>query len=127
MPTKFPCIQCRKPVKSNQKSIFCEICKLWVHFKCSNLTKSHFDFLATNIHIPFNCQKCRPLPPVVADEILNTPSHIINSTSDNSNATTSNSEVFSEASDYEFSDAHSSDFTFESDEGSDSELKRFGF
>ena len=35
--------------------------------------------------------------------------------------------VYSEASDDEFSDAHSSDFTLESDDGSDSELRGLDF
>ena len=145
MPIKFPCIQCRKPVKSNQKAIFCEICKLWMHFKCSNLTKAHYDFLATNVDIPFNCQKCRPLLSV-ADGILNTPSLTVDSIS---NAVTSsntintyqqlpadssvphsnihNSEIPSDASDVDFSDAHSSDFTLELEDDYDCELRGLNF
>ena len=147
MPTKFPCIKCSKPVKSNQKAIFCEICKLWVHFKCTSLSKAHYDFLATNVGIPFNCQKCRPLL-FVADEILNAPLSNVNNSTCNDDSSTAidlhqqssaqitvshssisrvDSEPVSDKSDDEFSDAHSSDFTFESDEESDSELRGLNF
>jgi len=30
----FPCLFCHKSCKSNQKSIFCDICEQWAHFKC---------------------------------------------------------------------------------------------
>ena len=35
---KYPCATCSKPCQSNQKAIFCDICLLWVHLKCTKLT-----------------------------------------------------------------------------------------
>ena len=67
MPIKYPCIECKKPVKCNQLAIFCNVCEFWIHFKCSTLTKAHYDFLATNVDLPYNCHKCRPLSPIAND------------------------------------------------------------
>ena len=122
MPIKYPCITCKKPVKCNQKGIFCEACKLWVHSKCTNLSKAEYDFLETNIDVPYFCQKCRPKP-FVADEIHN---------STTSNVNTDEISLVQDdtiSSDTEFSDAHSSDFTLESaDENeSDSDLRGLNF
>ena len=51
----FPCSYCNKNVKSD--SIFCDSCKLWVHLKCSKLTKVEFDKLA-NQNDDWYCKKC---------------------------------------------------------------------
>ena len=33
-PVKFPCGQCFKPVKSNQKAILCDQCDSWYQLRC---------------------------------------------------------------------------------------------
>ena len=53
---KYPCIECAKPVKSNQKGIECSICNKWVHLKCTDLT----DSLEANENMPFYCLNCVP-------------------------------------------------------------------
>ena len=123
---KYPCIECKNAVKSNQLGLYCEICKLWIHFKCSNLTRAHYDFLAQNVNIPYNCRKCRPLS-ILADDILTTSSNtnLLNTSSDSlslhNNSSSSSSEI-------KFSDAHSSDFSYESDDTeSDSDLRGLNF
>ena len=57
---KFPCIECAKPVKSNQKGIECSTCIKWVHLKCTNLTQSQYHSLEANENIPFYCLSCKP-------------------------------------------------------------------
>ena len=57
---KYPCCQCKKPVKSNQKGLECDACKKWVHFKCTDLTETQYDFLGINEDFPFYCLNCKP-------------------------------------------------------------------
>jgi len=57
MPIKFPCTQCCKPCKSNQNSIYCEICRKWTHLKCTNLTKIQFLSLGRS-DLPYFCSVC---------------------------------------------------------------------
>ena len=45
MSIKYSCISCAKPWKRNEKSISCDTCQLWTHFKCTSLTKSDFKTL----------------------------------------------------------------------------------
>ena len=56
---KFPCVPCKKPVKSNQKGLQCNTCKKWVHLKCTNLTIVQYKFLEENEELPFYCLKCK--------------------------------------------------------------------
>ena len=123
MPIKYPCIECKKPVRCNQLGILCDICKLWIHFKCTNLTKARYDFLATNINLPYNCHKCSPLPHI-ADEILPTSSN--NVEAPNANNIPSHNDSFCSA-DTEFSDAHSFDSSFESIDENESGLRGLNF
>ena len=51
------CSLCLKLVRYNQKGICCDICNLWVHLKCTNLTLCDFNpFVITNEL--FYCQIC---------------------------------------------------------------------
>ena len=36
-PVKYPCGKCSKPVKRNQRGIYCEDCTYWYHIKCIDL------------------------------------------------------------------------------------------
>ena len=114
---KYPCIECKKSVQCNQLGIFCSICKLWIHFKCSTLSKAHYDFLATNVNIPYNCHKCRPLLSLANDSQITPP------TADETLPTSSNNVCTNDIPSHDadsvysadrFSDAHSSDFSLES-------------
>ena len=59
---KYPCagIGCGKPVKCTQNSLECDLCKKWVHLKCTNLSDEQFEFLASNENLPFYCLNCKP-------------------------------------------------------------------
>ena len=35
---KFPCSVCCKPVKCNQKGLFCDLCNRWCHSRCSDVS-----------------------------------------------------------------------------------------
>ena len=96
---KYPCCQCKKPVKSNQKGLECDTCKKWVHFKCMDLTETQYDFLGTNEDFPFYCLNCKPRSHY-ADLIFG---NTILSASDNDNLNSSSSD------DYEYVDDSDSD------------------
>ena len=57
---KYPCINCSKPVKTNQKGIECSLCFKWVHLKCTDLTKDQYEYLEANENTPFYCLGCEP-------------------------------------------------------------------
>ena len=57
---KHPCIECKRPVKSNQKALGCESCPEWVHLKCTDITYARFSYLAANVEAPFFCKTCKP-------------------------------------------------------------------
>ena len=104
---KFPCIECRKSVKSNQKALGCDSCKKWVHLKCTDLTYARFSYLETNVETSFYCKICKPRSNYT-DAI-------------SQNITNSSLNVSSgQSTDLDCSSAHSSDFELVTDE-SDSE------
>jgi len=39
------CLDCSKPGKSNQKGVFCDSCRRWVHAKCAKLSENDFHAL----------------------------------------------------------------------------------
>ena len=45
---KFPCGECRLPVKNNQNSINCDNCQQWYHQKCTGMNNSIFDCYTTD-------------------------------------------------------------------------------
>ena len=116
---KYPCIECQKPVKSNQKGLECDICKKWVHFKCTDLTQGQFIFLEVNEDIPFYCLVCKPRL-LYADAIQDMNTEYLNS---NLNSPPNLSVEYN--SDCEFSSAHSSDFEYVDE--SDSESRGLNF
>ena len=112
---KYPCIQCKtKPVTKNQDGIECNICKKWVHLKCTDLTRDQFDTLVLNADsLPFFCLICKPRA-LYADIIFD---------NDNTSSELSNSLTVSPDNTYdsecEFSPAHDSDFEYVDDSDSD--------
>ena len=64
-PVKYPCAECQKPVKSNQKAVLCDVCDTWSHFKCLNssnhLGKNEFERLSNSTD-SWACKLCL-LPP----------------------------------------------------------------
>jgi len=39
---KFPCVDCKKSVRTNQDAILCGSCTSWFHTKCLGMSKSVF-------------------------------------------------------------------------------------
>ena len=54
MSPKYPCIECSKPVKSNNKAIMCVACHNWIHLSCFKLDNDFF-FQSTADWICNNC------------------------------------------------------------------------
>ena len=51
------CKICSKSCTKCYETILCNICKKWLHFKCSNLTRSQFTELSTG-SVPYYCYLC---------------------------------------------------------------------
>ena len=56
---KFPCSVCCKPVKCNQKGLFCDLCNRWCHSRCSDVSDIQYARLsALGPESPWYCQAC---------------------------------------------------------------------
>ena len=55
MPVKKPCKICSKPVRINQKFMFCTVCNTWLHQKCTNMTLNEHLNLIEEMYI---CPMC---------------------------------------------------------------------
>ena len=42
---QFPCSVCHKSIGDKENSIFCDLCKLWVHIKCNNPNYVDYQYL----------------------------------------------------------------------------------
>ena len=116
---KYPCLECKEPVKITQRGVQCNTCKKWVHLNCTDLNQSQCDFLeASNDDFLFFCLECKPRQ-FYSEEIFETTSDCPNDDRPNS--------PHSDLSESEYSDAHSSDFTYEYDDGSDSDCRGLDF
>ena len=57
---KFPCSICEKSVHTNQKSVYCNNCDLWVHKKCEGLSDDEFQKLVEeDDEVPWFCLVCQ--------------------------------------------------------------------
>ena len=54
---KNPCSMCKFQVHNNHKAIFCNICHLWTHLKCTLLSLSEYNDL-THSHDDWYCPSC---------------------------------------------------------------------
>ena len=54
---KNPCSICKFRVHDNHKAIFCNICHLWTHMKCTPLSLSEYNDL-THCHDDWYCPSC---------------------------------------------------------------------
>jgi len=56
----YACLKCKKPCEElpdSDPSIFCECCKRWIHFNCSQLTVRQFNKLGRTSE-PYFCHDC---------------------------------------------------------------------
>ena len=53
------CRKCWGRVGSRHKSICCDICNRWFHFKCSQLSKEEFEDYVLNTHKIWRCSYCQ--------------------------------------------------------------------
>ena len=60
-PIKYPCIECQKPVRSNQKGVYCDACCLWVHCKCIGMKSTTYQTLSQSDDL-WSCPKCDTTP-----------------------------------------------------------------
>ena len=56
----YKCKKCLRIVGNNSKSICCDSCNKWLHFKCSKLTQKEFDFHSKNELEFWRCDYCTP-------------------------------------------------------------------
>ena len=96
---KYPCLNCTKPVKTNQKGLECNICTKWVHFKCTELNELQYDYLEQNLDVPFYCLGCKPR--LLYSDLIFENTDFYSDTDQNDSSLSS-----------DFSSAHSSDFEF---------------
>ena len=54
---QFTCSVCHKSIGDKENSIFCDICKLWVHIKCNNLNCVDCQHLS-GCNKPWYCFNC---------------------------------------------------------------------
>lgn len=54
---KHPCKVCKKSCKSNQNSLCCDLCDIWIHLKCTELSVSQFNTFV-NSTLPYFCNCC---------------------------------------------------------------------
>ena len=57
MPSKYPCSVCHFNVHNNHKAIFCDICHLWTHLKCTSFSLNDYTNLANSTE-PWFCSSC---------------------------------------------------------------------
>ena len=52
------CSRCSKPVKDSDAGLQCEICELWFHNACENITDEEFKFLEAHSSVHWYCEAC---------------------------------------------------------------------
>ena len=69
--TKFPCVECGKCCRKNQKSILCDNCDRWMHLSCTGITCTQFEALGASDDSFFCIECCKiifPFQDVTSDE-----------------------------------------------------------
>lgn len=54
---KTPCGICHKSVKINHRATQCDICQLWIHIKCNDISKTDYQVLQSSEEVWY-CKKC---------------------------------------------------------------------
>jgi hypothetical protein len=66
---KYPCTNCKKGARSNQRAIQCDFCDEWTHMKCTTISLSQFNKLSTSDET-FYCTKCIDRLPCFTDSFF---------------------------------------------------------
>ena len=85
-PIKFPCGECQKAVRSNQRGIACDDCETWYHAKCIRMSDTlYYTHISITPWTCFSCGipnfsstrcRCTTLPPLSDHDIVLTDSKI---------------------------------------------------
>ena len=62
------CIRCDKIVEADHDTFYCELCCLWCHIKCLNITTDQFKAIS-NVPIPWFCKSCSKLSKGVVSDV----------------------------------------------------------
>jgi DNA-directed RNA polymerase subunit RPC12/RpoP len=76
-PVTYPCGKCSKPVKRNQRGIYCEDCTYWYHIKCIDLLVDEYQRLSTSSE-SWYCANC--ILPIFSNSFLILKWYMINQT-----------------------------------------------
>ena len=59
MVVQDPCSVCNKCVRGNDRAVYCNVCKLWVHIKCNYITPPKYEELKQESEkTHFHCINC---------------------------------------------------------------------
>ena len=53
------CRSCYKQVKEQHPAVLCDICELWIHQRCSDMSKNLYNINKTKNHFKWSCNICR--------------------------------------------------------------------
>ena len=65
---KFPCIICSSEVGGKGGGVMCSYCDRWVHPKCANITKAHFELYKLPT-CQYLCESCVKISSKIKKEI----------------------------------------------------------
>ena len=57
-PVLYPCRICDKSVRNNQKGLLCDLCGLWCHIKCANVSGKEYDNYCELAKFNWLCPLC---------------------------------------------------------------------
>ena len=57
-PVLYPCRICDKSVRNNQKGLLCDLCGLWCHIKCANVSGKEYDHYCELAEFDWLCPLC---------------------------------------------------------------------
>ena len=66
------CRGCSKEVKMMQQAVSCDLCDMWIHRSCSDMTPTLYNQLKKKPHFNWTCNKCRRDEEINVDHIDST-------------------------------------------------------
>ena len=68
-PIKYPCTNCKKGIRSNQRAIQCDFCYEWTHVRCTTISLPQLNKLSTSDET-FYCTKYNDRLPCFTDSFF---------------------------------------------------------